>query len=327
MRTFLRRGLAVIAFAALPACNGAGTAGNLETQSTALSQRHVLSGAIKYTYVTLDDPLSYSNFNRLLDINNVGRIAGYAGSGSASDLSNGFKIYPPYGRTNFHRIVYPSSIDTVATSVNNKKLIAGYYTDSKGKIFGFTYTIGIWSTYSDPAVRGKHGATKILAVNDSNTAVGTYQSHSASGSFQLNLATGVFHEFDPPGTDGSVTGINGSGDIVGCTTVQGHVVGFIRKNGTDTELLYPHAVSTQFWGITAFDMIGGSYVDKAGTTHGFLLQSPLFRGGPTWQSIDDPDAAGTTVVTGVNIHKDLVGYYVDSGGATHGFLATPTTSK
>lgn len=301
--------------------------GNPEPQSAALSQRHALSGSIKYSFVTLDDPLSYSNFNRLLGINNVGRIAGYAGSGNASDPSNGFKIYPPYGRTNFHRIVYPSAIDTVATSVNNKKLIAGYYTDTKGKTFGFTYTIGIWSTYADPEVRGKNGATKILAVNDSNLAVGTYQSRSASGSFQLNLVTGVFHEIDPPGTDGSVTGINGNGDIVGYTTVQGHVVGFIRKNGVDTELLYPQAVSTQFWGVTVFDMIGGSYVDKAGTTHGFILQSPLWRGGPTWQSVDDPDAAGTTVVTSINIDKDLVGYYVDSGGATHGFLATPTTNK
>jgi hypothetical protein len=325
MRTFLRRGLAVITFAALPACNGPATTGYPQLAQLAVAHRPVTK--IEYKFVTLDDPLSYSSFNRLLDINNVGRIAGYAGSGSVSDPSSGFKIYPPYGQANFHKIVYPSSIDTVATSVNNKKLIAGYYVDAKGKTFGFTYTIGVWSTYADPVARGKKGATKILAVNDSNTAVGTYASRTESGSFLLDLVTGVFRDVHPPGTNGSVTGINGRGDIVGYTTESGHVVGFIRKNNQDTALNYPGAASTQFWGITAYDMIGGSYVDKAGTTHGFLLQTPLVRGGPTWQTIDDPDAAGTTVVTSVNIHKDLVGYYVDSGGATHGFLATPSSAK
>jgi hypothetical protein len=325
MRTFLRRGLAVITFAALPACTGPGTTGYPQLAQLAVAPRHTTQ--IHYKFVTLDDPLSYSNFNRLLGINNVGRIAGYAGSGSVRDPSNGFKIYPPYGETNFHKIIYPSSIDTVATSVNNKKLIAGYYVDVKGKTYGFTYAIGVWSTYAAPEARGKHSATKILAVNDSDTAVGTFESKTKSGSFLLDLVTGVFRDFHPPGTNGSVTGINGNGDTVGYTTERGHVVGFIRKNGEDTPLLYPGAVSTQFWGITAFDMIGGSYVDRAGTTHGFLLQTPLFRGGPTWQPIDDPDAAGTTVVTSVNIHKDLVGYYVDSSGATHGFLATPSTSR
>ena len=36
--------------------------------------------------------------------------------------------------------------------------------------------------------------------------------------------------------------------------------------------------------------------------------------GTSWERIDDPQAAGTTVVTSANIHKALVGYYIDASG-------------
>jgi hypothetical protein len=104
-------------------------------------------------------------------------------------------------------------------------------------------------------------------------------------------------------------------------------VGFLRKNGAFTFFMFPHATSTRFLGVTAHDYIVGSYVDKLGLTHGFLLTSPLFQRNMAWASIDDPDGIGTTVVTSVNIHKNIAGYYVDVLGKTHGFIATPASSK
>jgi len=36
--------------------------------------------------------------------------------------------------------------------------------------------------------------------------------------------------------------------------------------------------------------------------------------------IDDPNAAGMTVVNGLNDHGQLVGFYLDSAGNTDGML-------
>ncbi len=284
--------------------------------------------AVKYTFTTLDDPLVYSNFNELLGINNEGHIVGYAGSGSPSDPSQGYVIYPPYAKENYRSIIYPRALGTVATAINNKKNIAGFYAEKGDKTLAFSYTGGIWTSYRDPKARGDGGTTKILGLNDSGVGVGFYQLGSASGSFEVNIARDNFQGLNPRGgSDAIAAGINSNGDIVGyLTESSGTVAGFLRKNGTYTNFSYPGSASTEFLAVTAHDYIVGSYVDSKGATHGFLLTSPLWKN-ITWLSIDDPDGVGTTVVTSVNIHKDLVGYYVDGSGNTHGFLAIPSSSK
>ena len=65
----------------------------------------------------------------------------------------------------------------------------------------------------------------------------------------------------------------------------------------------------------------GIYTVAAGTTtamHGFTWTS---RHG--FQTVDDPNAVGTTTVNGVNDHGDLVGFYVDAAGNTDGMLVKP----
>ena len=42
-----------------------------------------------------------------------------------------------------------------------------------------------------------------------------------------------------------------------------------------------------------------------------------------WQSIDDPNGVGSTIVNGINTAGDLVGFYTDAAGNTDGMLATP----
>lgn len=103
-------------------------------------------------------------------------------------------------------------------------------------------------------------------------------------------------------------------------------MGFLLRKGVYTELAFPGATATKFLGITLFDQIVGSYIDSGGETHGFILTNPL-RHSIAWQSIDAPNAVGTTVVTGINIHDDIVGYYVDSAGNTEGFQATPGSTR
>jgi hypothetical protein len=275
----------------------------------------------------MDDPAD-PTFNRLLGINNEGRIVGYYGAGSPSDPSEGFLAYPPYAPNNYRSVIYPKAADTQSTGLNNRKTTAGFYMTPKGKILSFIYTGGIWWSYQDQHARGARTATEILSLNDSDVAVGFYKSRSQTGSFELNVATGDFDGFNPPlGSNAIATGINGGGDVVGYLTQKSIVVGFLRKNGTYYYFSYPGSTSTEFLGVTAHDRIVGFYLDGKGATHGFLLLSPTWKKGTSWQSIDDPNGVGTTVATSVNIHDVIVGYYVDASNVTHGFLATPSSGQ
>ena len=74
---------------------------------------------------------------------------------------------------------------------------------------------------------------------------------------------------------------------------------------------------TQALGVNNQEHVVGTYVDIAGATHGFLYINGKF------QSIDDPNGIGTTVVNGINSRDRIVGFYVDSTGNTDGFVGTP----
>jgi hypothetical protein len=283
--------------------------------------------AIAYTFKTLDDP-NDTNFTELLSINDDGRIAGYYGSGSASNPWVGFTIYPPYGRDGFERLQYPDAPDTIATAVADKKTVVGYFVKS-GKIEGFAYTNQIWDAYQDPRARGTGSKTEFYGLNNSNLVVGIYESASGSGSFELNLATNDFDAITAPVGSGIVAeGITDNGNIAGyMSEPSGSVVGFIRDKETYTYIIYPYATTTKLYAINADNDAGGSYVDGNGVTHGFIVVSPLVKGDTVWETVDDPKAVGITVVTGINLRKQLVGYYVDGHNRTHGFLATPSSAK
>jgi hypothetical protein len=285
-----------------------------------------VQAGIALSFQTLDDK-PYTSFNRLLGINNNARIVGYFGSGKHSDPSVGYLIFPPYQPNNYRKIQYPSAAATIATALNDRRTIAGYYVDPyKKATFGFAYVKGLWFAYENPHARGN--ITEILGINDDGIAVGFYKAGAQTGSFEMPIATGKFEPIDPPVGSGSgliVTAINGHGDVVGyLTSPSGVTVGFVRKGDTGKVriLSYPYSTATQFLGITVDDRIVGSYVDANGHTHGLLLMHPFFEG-ITWQQIDDPDAKSVTVATGINLHSDIVGWYVDASGTNHGFLATP----
>jgi hypothetical protein len=324
----MSRALALVGVFTLAGCGLAGSNPPFDAAgATAAGRSHgsASNDSINYNYVTLDDGAD-PTFNEILGINNEGHVVGYYGSGSVSDPSHGYVVYPPYQQANFRGIAFPKASNTIATGLNNQKLVVGYYTE-KGKTASFVYASGIWTSYQDPRARGNGTTTEFASVNDSDVAVGNYTTPSGQGAFQLNVGGEDYDGINPTqGTGAVVTGINGKGDVVGYVKDSGRDVGFIRKNGTYTYLIYPHAKSTRFLNVTAFDTICGSYVDKTGATHGFILISPLWKPGTTWQSIDDPNGIGSTVATSVNIHDDVVGYYTDSYGNVNGFLATPSSS-
>ncbi len=283
--------------------------------------------AIAFKFRTLDDKLD-PRFNELLGINNLQHIVGYYGKGSLLHPNRGYVVFPPFHQINYKPIIFPLSVDTQATGLNSAKTLTGFYRDLKGGVFGFTETQNIFSDYQDPKSKGDGTTTELFGINDSNIAVGLYTSTALrhQHAFQVKITTGAYKDIVPPNAvDTVATGINGKGDIAGYVRrSNGTIVGFLLHDGAFTFYSFPHATSTEFLGITILDRIVGTYVDKSGKTHGFLLLEPLRPNHTTWQSIDDPNGVGTTSVTSINIHYDVVGYYVDRFGKTHGFLATPT---
>jgi len=284
-----------------------------------------VSRAGAYSFKTLDNPDDPS-FNELLGINNLGKICGYYGSGSKSNPSVGY-IVRKYGNSHYKTIMYPGAIDTVVSAVNNQNVIAGWYvSDSPSGTFGFIETAdGLWSSYKDPHTKGSTNVTKIVGLSDSGLAVGYYtDSNKVPHAFELIQTTGQFHGIVPPGAVGTVaTGINGKGDIVGYFTKgDGSTESFLLKGGVYTEFTYK-GDATLAQSINWQDEIAGDYVDGSGNAHGFVLDNLL--GTPQWTApVDDPNAAGTTVIEGIQNHHYLVGYYVDGAGNTNGFLASPS---
>jgi probable HAF family extracellular repeat protein len=323
-----KQALAAVALSVLvPAMAACGGPSAL-TPSAASAGTGAASGVERtsaYRFKTLDDP-DNPTFNELLGINNLGKIAGYYGSGSRSNPSVGY-IIRKYGNSHFQTIVYPGAVNTRVTALDNHNDVAGSYDTANGT-FGFILTSdGLYLSYKDPHTHGATNITELLGLSDSSLGVGYYvDANNVKHAFELIQPSGEFHGIVPPGSVSSVaSGINGKGDIVGYfTKSDGSTEGFLLKGGAYTEFSYKGSANmTEALGINWQDEIAGVYADSAGKMHGFVLDNLL--GTPDWAApIDDPSANGTTVVTGIQNHHDLVGYYVDGGGNTNGFLAMPS---
>ena len=122
----------------------------------------------------------------------------------------------------------------------------------------------------------------------------------------------------------AATGISKGGYIVGFATDAAGTTSswMLAPGGQLTTFQFPGGSDTQAFGINPQKQIVGSYLDGNGVQHGFVLTNPQ---GPKshWQSIDDPNGIGSTVVNGINGAGDLVGFYTDAAGNTDGMLATP----
>ncbi len=285
---------------------------------------HQARAATTYTFTTLDDQAD-PTFNQLLGINVHNVIAGYFGAGTPGHPNKGYQLNPPYGQANYVNENFPGSAQTQVTGIDDKGNTSGFWVTANGTNHGFIEWNGVFASYNDPATpKTKGSVNQLLGINNAGTAVGFYNDAKGhSHAYKLNQATGAFTAIHVPGVSVAATGINNAGDIVGfATDAAKNTTSWLKIGTTTITYQFPGGSDTQAFGINAKNQIVGSYLDGAGVLHGFVLTNPM---GPVshWQSIDDPNGVGSTVVNGINAAGDLVGFYTDAAGNTDGMLATP----
>ena len=114
------------------------------------------------------------------------------------------------------------------------------------------------------------------------------------------------------------TGVNNSGQICGFyVDSQGVNHGFLLNFGLFLTLDVPNSIFTQALGLNNKGQVVGDYMDSSGATHGFVW---TMAGG--FQTVDNPNDIGTTVVNGINDKGVLVGFYGTSP-TNSGFVAFP----
>lgn len=304
--------------------SGVNSSGALPPNTHALKPPSATPTPIPFQFQTVDDP--NSNVNEVTGINQLSKIVGVYGGGSASNIPESYTAQPAYSK--FRGINYPGAQGTFATSLSSNKIIAGYVINppTGAGIWAFVRINSIWSLLNDPNEgTGGNALTEILGINDSEFAVGYYLNNSGVKiPFELNVPAVSFSDLTPPGaTAAEATGINGKGNVSGWEQTASGTQAFYLQIGTYYPVSYPNAKATYALSLNWQNQLVGYYVDSQNISHGFLLTGPT-RGGSQqqWQSIDATKAV-STVVTGINNHDDICGYYIDASGVQHGFVAIP----
>jgi hypothetical protein len=266
-----------------------------------------------YNYTTINYP--HDTFTQLLGINSSNVIAGYHGA----DVNKGF-TYVLSSKT-FTSENYPSSAQTQVIGINNSPAkTVGFYINSAGRTSGFEARSGTYETVNFPG----EPFNQLLGQNNFAQAAG-YYSTKADGSgpdhpYIFDENGGVFEVLTIPGSiSAQATGINDASNVCGFfvdSSAANH--GWLLVQGTLTQLNYPASTGTQALGLNDNGIVVGSYTDTSNNSHGFTYNIST----KTWQSIDDPDGVGTTIVNGINNAGILVGFYGTSPDNS-GFVAMP----
>jgi len=265
-----------------------------------------------YSFQTVD--YTGDTFTQLLGINNSNVIAGYHGA----TVNKGF-TYSLATKT-FTNENFPKSAQTQVIGINNKGKTSGFYIDAAGRTHGFTILGAAANSVDLPTTT----FNQLLSQNDFQQAAG-YYSTKADGTgpdhaYVFNELGSVFETLTiPSSVSAQATGINNSSSTCGFTVdAAGVNHGWLLVQGTFTILNFPGSTGTQALGLNNKGVVVGAYTDASGNSHGFTYAIAS----KTWQSIDDPNGVGTTLVNGINDAGILVGFSGTSP-INNGFVAMP----
>ena len=270
-----------------------------------------LSAQTSYNFVDVNYP--GDTFTQFLGINKGGIVAGYHGAA----INQGF-TYNTATKA-FTNENFPGSAQTQVTGINHDRQTVGFYIDGALNTHGFIESHGKFSTADEPGTP----FNQLLGLSDNGQAAG-YYSTTADGAapdhaYVLDERGKVYANFIIPGsTFAQATGVNNDGTVCGFTIDSKNVNhGWLLSLGTLKILDYPGSMGTQALGLNDQNQVVGTYTDTTGS-HGFVYNTYT----KVWQSIDDPNGVGTTVVNGISPKGVLVGFW-GTAPLNTAFVATP----
>ena len=152
---------------------------------------------------------------------------------------------------------YPGAYHTNLSSINSYGAIVGSHSTQAGVTDGFKLKDGTFRRVHYP----NSTFTSPTDINDQGTIVGTYsdQKNQGHGFVREN---GIYKTLDyakaVPPESVLLTGINGSGTIVGFFYNGPIPQSFIYSNGVFKDIVHPNIFYTLVWGINAFGYVVGS---------------------------------------------------------------------
>ena len=227
--------------------------------------------------------------------------------------------------------------DILASGMNSKGDITGYYVRADGSVTGFIrFANGTFVSNDAPGAGPASGQGTLPAgINDDGEVAGTYIDSNFVAHGFLRLKDGTFtvidipHSVDEPGLwkrhmaekdiqNGKieVRGINKNREIIGSYRSISERNGFLRKRDGSIVVLHPSTCrATEPQGINDLGNTVGVCSDANSVQHGFLRSN---KGEITL--FDAPEAGLGTVPESINNQGEIAGYFVTSDSRRHGFL-------
>ena len=235
---------------------------------------------------------------------------------------------------------------TVASGINNRGAVAGYYVDVNNVYHGFLRSRdGKFTTFDAPGADttpNSFNGTAALAINDLGAITGTYWDASGFGHGFLRNPDSTFTTFDVPSAGGygsTPLTLNWEGAGVGYYTDQNYLFhAFVRNpDGTFATWSGPDSCDTNgsqgcygsaAFNINGFGVIVGSYADNSGdfVQHGYIrsLHGELttFEAPGAGTGLNEGTGCPGCML-GFNQFGVIAGTYSDANRTQHGFVRTP----
>lgn len=253
------------------------------------------------------------------------------GLNSKGDIVGGYGPIPPWpaaywettgywlkGNT-YRTLAYPGAAYSAPYSINDKRVIVGFYDMVGDQNFrGYQYKGGEFTNIDYPGAT----VTGPVAINNAGEITGLYFD-SSNEQHGFTLKNGVYATLDVPNL--YVTepyDINSKGDIVGsCYDLNDIEHGFVYQNGQFAIVDYPGATNTEVTGINDAGQMIGVYGDGVMVAGNYYQVSNLFLfDHGTFTPLTLP--VETQAILSYSMKGDeFVGFYVDSTNNLYGFEA------
>jgi len=262
---------------------------------------------LTYKFKTLT--LVKNNLTELIAVNSSGVMLG---NSIAADTTSTCYLIDGTKKT---KITYPGYPRTMCGGINKSGTVVGYYYDKKLIAHGFKYASGKYS----PVTLGTLVVKSLYAtsISDSGIISGTY--YGPTGAQVFTLTGKSILSFRVPATNGTFgVGINDAGHIsLTAQAIGGSVDAYFKHGSSFTKVNFPGATQTIPGQINNLDQIAGTYVDKAGTSHGYVYDAKTKK----FYTVDGP-SPNQTGLTGINDAGTVAGVFYEPSGNWVGALGT-----